>query len=333
MYKIRQLTREWPILSFSLLCFAMTWSVWFSAPAIAGSDWAFVKIIVGAGFGPALAAIFLAQLQGTGCKVRSLKWWCYFGMVFSVMAVIYLSILHTGDGITLTQFEQATPVGFTVTTVIAALLSSAVAGFIVACLACSTDSRLNSLFTMPTQKRWLLIALLLPAAWMCLGLFTAYLTDSAIQYLPTDWSNPAHLVFLIRSVAFTFLVVAIGEEAGWRAWLLPELQKRFSPLTSSFYLGLMWGAWHFPLFVIGQYAESPIATFAKMGACVMLATMFTYLFIRSHHSLLVAVLFHTALNNTARFVPFIEQSGIFMLAVFIGMICLGRMWQNNQSAP
>ena len=331
MQRVIQFTRQWPVVSFVVLCFAITWSVWFSAPLIAGNDWAFVKIIVAAGFGPALAAIILAQLQGTGCKLWTLKWWGHFGIVFSVMVGIYVSILCTGDGITLAQYEQAAAIGFTVKSVAAVMMSSAVAGFIVACLACSADKRLNSLFAMPKQKRWLLIAVFLPAAWMLLGWLTAYITDSSIQYLPTDWSNPSHHLFLIRSVVFTFVVVAIGEESGWRAWLLPELQKRFSPLASSFYLGLIWGGWHFPLFVIGQYDESPVATFAKMGACVILATMFTYLFNRTNQSLLVAVLFHTALNNTARFMPFTEQSGIYMLAVLISMICFGKMWRNEKA--
>ncbi|WMN60865.1 CPBP family intramembrane metalloprotease [Pseudoalteromonas xiamenensis] len=329
MEMLRRVTREWPILSFLVLCFFITWSIWFSAPSIAGTDWAFVKIIVGAGFGPAIAAIVLAQLNGTGCSVKTLKWWGTFSLTFVLMCCIYSSVLSTGDAITLAQFEHATPVGFTVKSVISVVISSAVTGFIVACLNCSKDARLKSLFTQPKQKRWLFIAFFLPAGWMSLGILTAYLTDSPIQSFAINWSDSSHLIFLTRSILFTFFVVAIGEEAGWRAWLLPELQKRFSPLASSFYLGLVWGAWHFPLFVIGQYAESPIATIAKMGACVLLATMFTYLFNRSNQSLLVAVLFHTALNNSARVLPLTEQSGIFMLMVFVAMIFLGKMWKRQ----
>lgn len=329
MKSLQSFTQNSPILSFLILCYGITWAIWFSVPHIAGSDWAFGKIIVGAGFGPALAAIILAQLNGSGCSLRSPRWWIYFSAVFIIICSIYTSILISGDGITLAQFEQAVPVGFSSASIFSVIASSTVAGFIVACLVCSRNSRLNSILKWRVHARWWIVALFLPASWMLLGLFTADLVDSPIQPLRINFLAPSHTLFLLRSVIFTFLVVAIGEEAGWRAWLLPELQKRFSPLLSSFFLGLVWGGWHFPLFVIGQYAESPVFTFAKMGACVLLATMFTWLYNRSSQSLLIAAVFHTALNSTPKMIPLTEQAGLYVIAILIGIILYDKMWEKS----
>jgi uncharacterized protein len=317
----------YPISAFLLLCFTITWSVWFSVPVIAGTDWAFGKIVVGAGFGPALAAIILAQLNGTGCNIATARWWKCFVVVFTLMASLYISILICGDAITAKKFQSAVPVGFTLASSLSVILSSTVTAFIVSCLVCSRDLRLNSILCWRVPLRYWLVALFLPASWMVLGLLSVHLMDSPTPPIGEDITGLSNQLFLIRSLLFTFLVVAIGEEAGWRGWLLPALQKRFSPLMSSFILGLVWGVWHFPLFVIGQYAESPVATFAKMGACVMLATMFTWLYNRASHNLLLAVVLHTAFNNTPRVIPQTEQMALFLMAILASMIIYDRMWQ------
>lgn len=76
---------------------------------------------------------------------------------------------------------------------------------------------------------------------------------------------------------FTLLVVAVGEEAGWRGWMLPELQ-RFSPWLSSVLPGFVWSLWHLLLFLNGQYDDDrvdPTIAIPKVQsgsrACVMTA--------------------------------------------------------------
>ncbi len=44
------------------------------------------------------------------------------------------------------------------------------------------------------------------------------------------------------------LAYGIGEEAGWRGFLLPRLQERRSALAATAVLTLAWAAWHVPMF-------------------------------------------------------------------------------------
>ena len=39
----------------------------------------------------------------------------------------------------------------------------------------------------------------------------------------------------------------LGEEAGWRGWLLPNLVNRLGEVRASALLGLIWGLWHLPI--------------------------------------------------------------------------------------
>lgn len=329
MFAVKSFARERPLLTFVLLCFGITWPVWFCVPLIAGHDWALGKIVTGAGFGPALAAIVMDYWRGTGADVRTVKWWVCFGIVFLIVGAIDVSTLITGDGITASAFAAAKAPGLSPVGLIAAAIASTVAGFIVACVACSRSRTLNSLLSWRQPLRWWAVALFLPSVWMLSGIAMTHAAGGHIEsVLGSDLRVWA--MFILRSVLFTLLVVAVGEESGWRGFMLPELQKRFSPLLSSVIIGAVWGLWHFPLFVNGQYpGTEPVMVFAKMGACALLAIFFTWLYNRSGGVLLLAVVLHTALNNTPRLLPTTERMGVVFLGICALFVLVDRMWRKR----
>ena len=95
---------------------------------------------------------------------------------------------------------------------------------------------------------------------------------------------------IIPNFALTFFATALyggplGEEAGWRGFLLPRLLKRFDPLLASVYLALIWGIWHLPLHFTGYYNAvfgSPWGgLLTRLFTTVPLAIIFTWLFNRN----------------------------------------------------
>ena len=52
---------------------------------------------------------------------------------------------------------------------------------------------------------------------------------------------------------FINISTAIGEEAGWRGFLYPELNKKFSRPVTWIIGGIIWAAFHFPCIIIGGY--------------------------------------------------------------------------------
>lgn len=321
---------RYPVLVFIALAFAITWSVWFCVPWVAGTDWALGKIVTGLAFGPALAVIIMDRWRGTGATFGDRIWWMRFSPVFAIVATIDLSILLTGDAMTTGGFALAQPPGLSPVGIASALAAAAVAGFIVAMLAGSRSAQLSSVFRWRAPLRWWLAALLLPAGWMMLGVLIAWMTGASIESASGGLPLPVWGLFVLRSILFTLLVVAVGEEAGWRGWMLPELQKRFSPLASTVLIGIVWGLWHYPLFVNGQYPEDPQMVIAKVGVCVLLGILFTWLYNRSGGNLLLAVVLHTALNNTARVIPITEYAGLGMIALLVALVITDRMWRRRE---
>lgn len=70
------------------------------------------------------------------------------------------------------------------------------------------------------------------------------LGGGSLRYAP-----PAELhLILLFVLANAFLLGGI-EEIGWRGYLQPQLQDRTSLLTASIVVGILWWAWHLPLFL------------------------------------------------------------------------------------
>lgn len=124
--------------------------------------------------------------------------------------------------------------------------------------------------------------------------------------------------FEVSPVSLLSLVVAVfivGEEIGWRGFLLPHLLKRYPPLISSLIVGLIWAAWHLPNFLLPNYPHYglPFAAFAAMT--VAFSTLFTWFHLNTSGSLLVAVIFHAALNLFS--LAAIEPSRQYWLKAFV----------------
>ncbi len=57
----------------------------------------------------------------------------------------------------------------------------------------------------------------------------------------------------VTFVPFINMFVAIGEEAGWRGFLYPELNKRFGRIKTWLIGGVIWAAFHFPAMLLAGY--------------------------------------------------------------------------------
>ena len=87
------------------------------------------------------------------------------------------------------------------------------------------------------------------------------------------------------------------EEFGWRGFVLPLLQRRFAPIWASLILGLVWGFWHLPAFLLSGTQQSEWAFAPFFAGTIAISLIMTALFNASRGSILLAALMHFQLMN------------------------------------
>ena len=190
--------------------------------------------------------------------------------------------------------------------------------------------------------RYYLIAWIGPIVLTLLGTIAYYIC------FPSDFSLAAFRGLDIENAAMVYgtivvmlfaplfnLVPCLGEEWGWRGYLLPKLANRMSFLSAALLTGLIWGVWHAPIIVAGHnygfgYSAYPWLGIAAMCVfCIVVGMLLAYVTLRTK-SCWPAVLAHGAINGTAvlgmlfyNSLGFIENPNLDIVNSFIGPMPVG----------
>lgn len=148
-------------------------------------------------------------------------------------------------------------------------------------------------FTEKIKMKTLLTAIGLP-----LIIFFATLVSACIIY-----NKPYSELMILSPLTLLFMLPQhlvsgpLGEELGWRAFLVTELQKKHTPLKSAIFTGLIWGFWHTPLWLVSGYAFPDLLNYivSFMISIVCCSIIITFLYNESKN-LTVAIIVHL-LNN------------------------------------
>jgi membrane protease YdiL (CAAX protease family) len=104
-------------------------------------------------------------------------------------------------------------------------------------------------------------------------------------------------------------VAGLGEELGWRGFLLREL-SHMGFWRSSVFIGLIWGVWHAPVILQGHnYPQHPVeGVFMMIIFCLLLSPLFSYTRIKSG-SVIAAAIMHGTLNATGGLSIMVVEGG------------------------
>lgn len=148
-------------------------------------------------------------------------------------------------------------------------------------------------------KVWLLPTIFLVPA---VGVATVLVLSLFGQSVPWEYGVPP--IMIVPVFLLIFLLNALPEEYGWRGFALDRLQQRWSALTSSMILGVLWGLWHLPLHFTSGTTQAVIPVWEFVLLTIVEAVLFTWLYNNTGRSVLVAILFHTMTNITGAVIPF-----------------------------
>jgi len=99
-------------------------------------------------------------------------------------------------------------------------------------------------------------------------------------------------------VALVFIAIKGPiEEFGWRGMALPLLQRKMAPIWAALVIGVIWGLWHTPAFLLSGTEQSAWSFLPFFTGTIALSMIVTPLFNASRGSLFLPALFHFMLIN------------------------------------
>lgn len=222
--------------------------------------------------------------------------WLFFGLTYGLSWPIWLSYILSGK---------------TVDSPVPALI-----------IACSVPSLVGILLTHLTSDgagrddfwkrivsfklmglKWCTVIICLFPFLLALGLLTDKLFGGVLPPLGGAKRTLTQPAVLMLFIGANIIGGPLGEELGWRGFALDRLQNKWNALVASLILGIIWAAWHFPLFHIKGTPQHGMGfgTFLFWLwslQVVSLSVLTTWVYNNTHRSILSAVLMHFMFNST-----------------------------------
>ena len=151
--------------------------------------------------------------------------------------------------------------------------------------------------------RWCAVALVVPVALLAVAMAITTVAGASPPSIAAFGLFPGLPATGVLAV-WCYAVVwnGLGEETGWRGYLQPLLEQRFSRLGATAIVSVVWAAWHLPLLpvltsfaVLASPAMLPMFWFGLACLSVVLGRLYH----RSGASILVVALWHGTYNVVA----------------------------------
>ena len=159
------------------------------------------------------------------------------------------------------------------------------------------------------------------------GIQATILGLAILLYIIFNEQGLQSLAFLPTSLIFLNILInltsgPLGEELGWREYALNKFQIKYSPLKSSLIIGIIWGFWHFPLWLLSGYTGVDLLLYI-MGFVVGISatSVIITFFYNKSKNLTIAISIHFWFNYLLGI--FAISSGMFLdLFLFVVLFYL-----------
>jgi membrane protease YdiL (CAAX protease family) len=175
--------------------------------------------------------------------------------------------------------------------------------------------------------RWYLLVLFLPMA--VYGV-------AVLLHIHPEVDLRGGLMALPVSLLIALPFGPLGEELGWRGFLLPLLLRRHGVVSSTLMVGTLWTVWHVASFTFpgaaipSFFAITPWSVFLFFAFLITESFAFTYVYIKTKGSLIFAVLLHMAFNAGPNVIqalfPSLANATTARASIYVTEIFLVAAW-------
>jgi membrane protease YdiL (CAAX protease family) len=162
-----------------------------------------------------------------------------------------------------------------------------------------------------TVVKWLIPAMAVPA--MCIIISSFIMSYYEIGFVA--WEGDA-LFYILNFVAI--VIGCASEEIGWRGFMLPNLQKKYTPFISSIIVGILWGFWHL------NFTGGLLGFVLYTVTIIEMSLLMTWLYNKSDGNLVLMTVWHFTFNVTSHI--FLWDRFTLQLfaveSVVFGILCL-----------
>ena len=319
---------------FVLITFGWTWLFWLMGILLRGrEDLLLTAVVMIGGFGPAVGGVLTRSLQSdrrnpfTG--KRAVAFVLGFFLIFGLMTLRYFTGNIADFNLLAEDLTLSLPI------ILSAVAASLVGGWVISFTVSDNPDirkRFKSILPWKASFLWTLFGLFFYPVLILIAWGLGSILGLGVEY-PGLWSESLSQSLPIYALIFGLTAVAQGgnEEPGWRGFMQPELQKRFSPLVAALIVSVFWSLWHLPLYLNGFYPGDLVG--GMLGGAlfrVFLSIFLAWVYIKSKGNLFAMILLHTSFNVMVNFLPTSDAGlTILWLLVSIAVVVEGKMWRKR----
>ncbi|MFQ5723772.1 MAG: lysostaphin resistance A-like protein [Terriglobia bacterium] len=166
------------------------------------------------------------------------------------------------------------------------------------------------------------------------------------------WGEASEVGIFLRLFAlaatvgvFGSCLSALGEELGWRGFLVPELMKVTSFSRAAWISGAVWALWHYPVLLLADYRGAGPLWYSLLCFTVMVlgisflfawmrvksGSVWTAMFLHATHNLFIQGVFDPLTADTGITGLLIGEfgAGLAIVGILVGYVC----WRKRHDLP
>jgi membrane protease YdiL (CAAX protease family) len=169
---------------------------------------------------------------------------------------------------------------------------------------------------------------------IALGVPFAVTAMAAVVWTASGHDAPG--IGAVSALELVIFVLVIGEEIGWRGFLLPRLRGHLSLPAAGLATGVIWSLWHLPLYLQPGQGLAAFAVFTWW--VIPFAVVMAFVVERARFSVLLATVLHGAANvSIPLLLPGVDHTWTLvatgtLYALLAGALVIQSLVTSRQSA-